>query len=187
MSNPNHNAVSALTAVLTMAAEGGNPHEVEVESMVALPYGKFNSVGYLVTIRNSSPYFVDPNEKVRRLDIPSHAFMDGELEVDFRMVGGFAGFDDTLRLSEHDGTLTINDAAELWELIDLVGFEADKGSGEPPHPDGFTYTITVGTGRRHRTVVAAESADRELLERLAPLIDWLTARTSSRFPKPALD
>jgi hypothetical protein len=115
--------------------------------------------------------------------VMSSPIMDAELFVEFTKTGGIAGVHVELTLSEHDGTLTDEDAQELGQLLDEVDFFNVNGSGVgKPHPDGFNYTITAARGRRRRTVSIEDGGDTELLSKLGPLIAWLEDRAPSPFP-----
>lgn len=109
---------------------------------------------------------------------------DNELFVSFKKSGGITGIHTEVTLSDHDGTLTEEDAAELGGLLDEVDFfNVTGGAPGKPITDGFVFSITAARGRRHRTITTQSSVGNELLEKLAPLIGWLEDRAPAQRPE----
>lgn len=188
MSSEEHPAVAALTKVLARAAGGGDAGRIDVESLTAHRYGADGEVGYLVSLRGSSPYFVGPGGRVQHVEITSQPVMDTELEVELRKTGGIAGIHHEIKLSEHGGTLTVEDAAALRNWLGEVDFfDLTEDYSGPTVHDGFNYTITASHGRRRHTITAEQGRGNLTLARLGPLLAWLESKLPEALPRLVLD
>ena len=113
---------------------------------------------------------------------------DTELYVSFTKSGGIAGIHTEVTLSDHDGTLTEEDAVELGELLDEVDFfNVEAGDPGKPITDGFRFVITAARGRRHRTITTESGVGNELLAKLGPLVGWLEDRAPAQRPEVPLN
>lgn len=181
MSVVDHPAVHALSAALSAAASGRDAAAITVESLTAHRYGPEPSTGYVVVISDSSPYFVGDDGAARPIAVPATPVMEQELTVEFHRTGGVAGFHDELRLSDLDGSLSVEDAATLRHLLQEAGFASLPEAYSPEHPvaDGITYVVTAGVGRRQHTVTVQQGATTP--PALGALIGWLLERIPSPF------
>lgn len=122
------------------------------------------------------------------MDLVSIPIMDAEVMVELMKTGGIFGVNQELKLSEHSGTLTVEDDATLRrQLGDVDFFEiTGDGSGSTPY-NGFNYTICAAHGRRYRRIAAEEWLGEKTLARLWPLISWLEAKLPDTRPELVLD
>jgi hypothetical protein len=90
--------------------------------------------------------------------------------IKFERKGGFAGIRMAADIDLED--LSADQARELHELLDNVDFDElpEQLMGKKEIADGFTYSITVESGKRKHTV---HTTDTSAPEKMQPLLELL--------------
>lgn len=188
MSLQEHPAVDALAKVLAQAAVGGDASSIEVESLTGHHYGADGELGYLVSLRGSSPYFVGVGGRVQQVEIICRPPVDTDVEVEFKKSGGVAGIRQEIKLSEHDGYLTQEDAAALRNWLSEVDFfDIMEDCSGPTVYDGFNHSDTASHERRRRTITAEQGRGNATIARLGPLLIWLKSRLPDPQPRMSMN
>jgi len=99
--------------------------------------------------------------------------------IQFERTGGFAGIRFAADFKPDD--LPDEQSRELFDLLDDLDFDElpEQMMGEGAVADGFTYSITVETGKRSHTVVTGESSAPEKMQELLQLLNRI-ARNQMR-------
>ncbi len=98
--------------------------------------------------------------------------MSDRVTVTVAIDGGIAAFPGLARPFTVDADdLSPSEAATLVELVDESGFLTLEPQQDSPVPDAQTYTITVTTGDRSRTLTLGDPLPNPALRRLVNLVE----------------
>jgi emfourin len=96
--------------------------------------------------------------------------------IKYERTGGFAGM--RFQADFEPGELPEEQSRPLLDLLDKMDFDAlpEDFTGNPAHPDQFTYTITVKTPKGERTFVVGDASAPDEIRELLRMLDRIARK-----------
>lgn len=96
--------------------------------------------------------------------------------IKYERTGGFTGM--RFHADFKPGDLPDEQSRPLLDLLDKMDFDGlpDDLTGNPAHPDQFTYTLTVQTSKGERTFVVGDASAPDEMRELLRMLDRIARR-----------
>lgn len=96
--------------------------------------------------------------------------------IKYERTGGFTGM--RFHADFDPGDLPDEQSRPLLDLLDKMDFDElpEDLTGNPAHPDQFTYTITVQTHKEEHTVIVGDASAPEEMQELLRMLDRIARR-----------
>ena len=96
--------------------------------------------------------------------------------IKYERTGGFMGL--SMQADILPSELPEEQAQPLLDLLDHMDFDGlpDQVMTDPAMPDQFTYTITVETQERERTIVVGDASAPEEMQELLRMLDSIARK-----------